>query len=51
MSKVQEGCQYNKKLTEENLEKANTAVKRGISKPRAATGFGVPRQTLQFRLK
>nr|CAI5866984.1 unnamed protein product [Callosobruchus analis] len=50
MPKVVEGGVYEKKYFEDDLQKALVAVRHGMPKRRAAAEFGIPRQTLQFRL-
>lgn len=50
MPKVADGTSYSKKYTEDNIKKAIEAVQNGMPKKTAATKYGVPRATLQFRL-
>lgn len=50
MPKTSDNVSYIKKYTEEKLEKAIEAVKRGIPKREACRQFNIPRATLQFRL-
>lgn len=50
MPKVKDWASYSKKYTEEDIKKAIEAVLNGMPKKTAATKYGVPRPTLQFRL-
>lgn len=48
VSKKQE--KYSRTYSEETVQKALSAVRRGISKKAAARKYGIPRSTIQFRL-
>ncbi|CAH2090565.1 unnamed protein product [Euphydryas editha] len=51
MPKTRRGAAfYSKKYTEEDILKAIEEVQNGMPKKAAATKFGVPRATIQFRL-
>ncbi|KAG5880904.1 hypothetical protein JTB14_010712 [Gonioctena quinquepunctata] len=49
MPKVQEGLQYAKKYSEEELQSALKAIEEGMPLREAAKKFNIPRATLQFR--
>jgi len=50
MPKTKKGTSYEKKYTEENIQKAVDTIRRGMSQRTASRMFGVPRSTIQFRM-
>lgn len=49
MPKVRDGTNYNKKYTEDVLQKALESIKNGMGVREASRTFKIPRATLQFR--
>ncbi|KAF2904122.1 hypothetical protein ILUMI_02052 [Ignelater luminosus] len=50
MPKVKKDCKYTKTYDEEKLQKALNEIQSGSPKKQASIKYGIPRQTLQYRL-